>query len=208
MDLQADVKAYLETLTEEQRAAWMVNLQLSYASRAARASLPMTNVERRAEEPLDSHRTWEPPDAQELAQYAQAPQPHAQESSEDESGTTHQFHEHPEPSDPGSVQQPEEEVTHEATAQQETAARPPIPLVTEPPAPSAVVQQAQPANTSEDAPQPPTSTARPAVAPAVDTTTPVKARPPMPTALPCAQPTPPTEPQAHAISPSLPAQAG
>ena len=35
MDLQADVKAYLETLTEEQRAAWMVILQLSYASRAA-----------------------------------------------------------------------------------------------------------------------------------------------------------------------------
>ena len=63
MDLQSDVKAYLETLTEEQRAAWMINLQLSYSSRAARAShssepsqsvasLPMTNVERRAEEPL------------------------------------------------------------------------------------------------------------------------------------------------------------
>ena len=61
MDLQADVKAYLETLTEEQRAAWMVNLQLSYASRTAPqashssepsqsvASLPMTHVERRAE---------------------------------------------------------------------------------------------------------------------------------------------------------------
>ena len=106
MDLQADVKAYLQTLTEEQRAAWMVNLQLSYASRTAPqashssepsqsvASLPMTHVERRAEEPLDTHRTWEPPDDQELAQYAQAPQPNAQESSEEESGTTHQFHEH------------------------------------------------------------------------------------------------------------------
>ncbi len=207
MDLQADVKAYLETLTEEQRAAWMVNVQLSYASRAAHAShssepsqsvasLPMTNVERRAEEPLDSHRTWEPPDAQELAQYAQAPQPHAQESSEDESGTTHQFHDHTEPSEHGSVQQPEEELTHEATAQQETAARPPIAQVTEPPAPPAVVQQAQPANPSEDEPQPPTFTARQAAAPAADTTTPVKARPPLPTALPCAQPTPPTEPKA------------
>ena len=213
MDLQADVKAYLETLTEEQRAAWMVNLQLSYASRAAQASyssepsqsvasLPMTHVERRAEEPLDSHRTWEPPDDQELAQYAQAPQPHAQESSEEESGTTHQFHEHiePTPSDHGSVQQPEEELTHAATAQQETAARPPIVQVTEPPAPSAFVQQAQPANTTGDEPQPPTSTAQQAVAPAADTITPVKARPPMPTALPCAQPTPPTEPKARSFT--------
>ena len=91
MDLQADVKAYLQTLTEEQRAAWMVNLQLSYASRTAPqashssepsqsvASLPMTHVERRAEEPLDTHRTWEPPDDQELAQYTSAPQPNAPE---------------------------------------------------------------------------------------------------------------------------------
>ena len=35
MDLQSDVKAYLETLTDEQRAAWMINLQLSYSSRTA-----------------------------------------------------------------------------------------------------------------------------------------------------------------------------
>ena len=205
MDLQSDVKAYLEIVTEEQRAAWMINLQLSYASRAARAShssepsqsvasLPMTNVERRAEEPLDSHRTWEPPDAQELAQYA--PQPGACESSEDESGTTHQFQAHSEPSDPGSVQQPEEELTHEATALPETAARPPITPVTEPPAPSAVLQQAPPTNTLADEPPAPASSAPPAEAPATDTTTPVKARPPMPTALPCAQPTPPTEPKA------------
>ena len=208
MDLQADIKAYLETLTEEQRAAWMVNLQLSYASRTAPqashssepsqsvASLPMTHVERRAEEPLDTHRTWEPPDDQELAQYAQAQQPHAQESSEEESGTTHQFHEHIEPSDHGSVQQPEEELTHEATAQHETAAILPIVQVTEPPAPSAFVQQAQPADTTGDEPQPQTSTAQQAAAPAADTTTPVKARPPLPTALPCAQPTPPTAPKA------------
>ena len=127
MDLQADVKAYLQTL-------WMVNLQLSYASRTAPqashssepsqsvASLPMTHVERRAKEPLDTHRTWEPPDDQELAQFTQAPQPNALESSEEESGTTHQFHKHLEPSDHGSVQQPEEELTHEATAQHETTA--------------------------------------------------------------------------------------
>ena len=202
MDLQADVKAYLETLTEEQRAAWMVNLQLSYASRAAQASHssePSQSVaslpERRAEAlRLAPH--VEPPDDQELAQYAQAPQPHAQESSEEDSGTTHQFHEHIEPSDHGSVQQPEEELTHEATAQHETAARPPIVQVTEPLAPSAFVQQAQPADTTGDEPQPQTSTAQQAVAPAADTTTPVKARPPLLTALPCAQPTPPTEPKA------------
>ena len=85
MDLQADVKAYLQTLTEEQRAAFMVNLHLSYASRTAQqasqssepaqsvASLPMTRVERRtAQEPLDTHRTWEPPDEQETAQYETA----------------------------------------------------------------------------------------------------------------------------------------
>ena len=110
--------------------------------------------------------------------------------------TTHQFQAHTEPSDPGSVQQPEEELTHEATAQQETAARPPIPLVTEPPAASAVLQQALPANSLEVEPHPPTSTVPPAAAPTVDTTTPVKARPPLPTALPCAQPAPPTEPKA------------
>ena len=93
------------------------------------------------------------------------------------------------------VQQPEEELTHEATAQHETAAMPPIAHVTEPPAPSAFVQQAQPADTTGDEPQPQTSTAQQAAAPAADTTTPVKARPPLPTALPCAQPTPPTEPK-------------
>ena len=144
MDLQADVKAYLQTLTEEQRAAWMVNLQLSYASRTAQqasqssepsqsvASLPMTHVERRAEEPLDTHRTWEPPDDQELAQYETALQPNAPESSEEESGTSHQFQEHPEPSEHGSVPQPEEELTNEATAQQETTALPSHVQVTEP----------------------------------------------------------------------------
>ena len=126
MDLQADVKAYLQTLTEEQRAAFMVNLQLSYASRTAQqasqssepaqsmASLPMTRVERRAKEPLDTHRTWEPPDEQEIAQYETALQPNAPESSEEESGTSHQFQEHPEPSEHGSISQPEEELTNEA----------------------------------------------------------------------------------------------
>ena len=204
MDLQADVKAYLQTLTEEQRAAWMVNLQLSYASRTAPqashssepsqsvASLPMTHVERRAEEP---HRTWQRPDDQELAQHTQAPQPNALESSEEESGTTHQFHEHLEPSDHGSVQQPEEELTHEATAQHETTGLPSPVQVTEPPAPSAFEQYAPPADTTGGEPQPPTATVPQASAPAADTTTPVKARPPLPTALPCAQPTPPTEPK-------------
>ena len=159
MDLQADVKAYLQTLTEEQRAAWMVNLQLSYASRTApqashssEPSQSMASLPIRAEESLDTHHTWEPPDDQELAQYAQAPQPNAQESSEEESGTTHQFHEHIEPSDHGSVQQPEEELTHEA------AALPPSVQATEPPAPSAFVQQAQPVDTTGDEPQLPTST--------------------------------------------------
>ena len=187
MDLQSDVKAYLETLTEEQRAAWMINLQLSYSSRVARAShssepsasvasLPMTNVERRAEEPLDSDRTWEPPDEQELAQYAQAPQPNALETSEEESGTTHQFHEHAEPSHNGSVPQPEEEITGEATAlhQVTVAIQPPVQATTPPVDPMGDEPQQPPARMPQ---------------------TPVKARPPLPTALPCAQPTPPTEPK-------------
>ena len=129
MDLQSDVKAYPETLTEEQRAVWMT-YSFSYSSRAARAShssepsasvasLSMTNVERRAEESLDSYRTWEPLDAQELAQYASQPQ--VRESFEDESGTTYQFQAYTESSDPGSVQQPEEELTHEATDGSQTA---------------------------------------------------------------------------------------
>ena len=207
MDLQADVKAYLQTLTEEQRAAWMVNLQLSYASRTAQAShssepsqsvasLPMTNVERRAEEPLDTHRTWEPPDEQELAQYAQAPQPNALESSEEDSGTTHQFHEHAEPSDNGSVQQPEEEMTGEATAlhQVTVAIQPPV-QATESPAPSAFAPPAPSVDPMGDEPQQPPARMPQASPPVADTTTPVKTRPPLPTALPCAQPTPPTEPK-------------
>ena len=207
MDLQSDVKAYLETLTEEQRAAWMINLQLSYSSRVARAShssepsasvasLPMTNVERRAEEPLDTNRTWEPPDEQELAQYAQAPQPNAMETSEEESGITHQFHEHAEPSDNGSVPQPEEEITGEATAlhQVTVAIQPPV-QATASPATSAFAHPALPVEPIRDEPPQPPARMPQASQPVADTTTPVKARPPLPTALPCAQPTPPTEPK-------------
>ena len=210
MDLQADVKAYLQTLTEEQRGAFMVNLQLSYASRAAQqpshssepaqsvASLPMTRVERRAEEPLDTHRTWEPPDDQELAQYDTALQPNAQESSEEESGTSHQFQEHPQTSEHGSISQPEEEPTTEAGAQEETTAPLPNVQTPEPTAQPVPDQQTQPTTTNTTGGEPviPTAPEPQAPAPAADTTTPVKARPPLPTPLPCAQPTPPTEPQA------------
>ena len=194
MDLQSDVKAYLETLTDEQRAAWMINLQLSYSSRTARshssepsasvASLPLTNVERRTEEPLETSRTWQPPDEQELAQYARAPQPDAMDTSEED-----------EPSEHGSVPQPEEEVTGEATAlHQITVDIQPPDQAPATPATSALAQPTLPVEpTREEPPQPPARMPQ-ASQPVADTTTPVKARPPLPTALPCAQPTPPTAP--------------
>ena len=54
MDLQSHVKAYLQTLTDEQRAAFMVNLQLSYASRTAQqASQSSESVHRLHAGPRD-----------------------------------------------------------------------------------------------------------------------------------------------------------
>ena len=139
----------------------MVNLQLGYASRTAQqasqssepaqsvASLPMTRVERRtSEEPFDTHRTWEPPDDAELAQNEVALQPNVRDSSEEESGTSHQFQEHPEPSEHGSVSQPEEEVTTEALAQEETTAPTTSATGQEPSAPPDPEPQAQPVPTS------------------------------------------------------------
>ena len=177
MDLQADVKAYLQTLTEEQRAAWMVNLQLKPLSLTSQPLLraltirgkPSNDTRRKTSRRALGHAPHVgAPDDQELAQYTQAAQPNGVESSEEESGTTHQFHEHLEPSDHGSVQQPEEELTHEATAQHETAALPPPVQVTEPPAPSAFVQHAPPVDTTGDEPQPPTATVPRASAPSAD----------------------------------------
>ena len=185
----------------------MINLQLSCSSRVARAShssepsasvasLPMTNVERRAKEPLDTNRTWEPPDEQKLAQYAEAPQPNALKTSKKESGTTHQFHDHAEPSDNGSVPQPEEEITGEATAlhQVTVAIQPPV-QATASPASSTFAQPAPPVDPIGEEPQQPPAHLPQASLPVADTTTLVKARPPLPTALPCAQSTPPTEPK-------------
>ena len=131
-------------------------------------------VERRAEEPLDTNRTWEPPDEQELAQYAQAPQPNAMKTSEKESRTTHQFHEHAEPSDNGSVPQPEEEITGEATAlhQVTVAIQPPV-QATASPAPSAFAQPALPVEPIRDEPQQPPARMPQASQPVADTTTPV-----------------------------------
>ena len=199
MDLQSDVKAWLKTLTAEQQSAFMVNLQLSYASRSAQqtslssepaqsvASLPMTRLDRStAEEPLDTHRTWEPPDEQELAQYGTAytagsPRVFRRGDWYDlpVSGTSTAFR--------AWFHQPTE-VTTEATAQDAPAPLPNNSTQGEPLAPPAHEPQAQ-------VPQTPT-TPVPISVPEDPTVTPVEARPPMPTPLSSAQPTPPSEPKA------------
>ena len=88
--------------------------------------------------------------------------------------------------------------------QHETTALPSPVQVTEPPAPSAPEQQAQPVptNTTGGEPQMPTDTEPQAPAPAADTTTPVKARPPMPTTLP-SEPKAPPEPSFHHPQPKV-----
>ena len=148
----------------------------------------MTRLDRStAEEPLDTRRTWEPPDEQELAQYTTAPRPEVREPSEDGAGTTFQFREHPQLSEPGSISQLEEEVPTKATAlgtSQPVPNNPGQPL-----APSANEPQAQHSDT----------TPVPAWVPEDPTVVPIKARPPTPTPLPSAQPTPPSAPKAKQL---------
>ena len=101
----------------------------------------------------------------------------------------------PEPSEHGSISQPEEELTNEAPAQQEPTAPPSPAQATEPTTSSAPEQQAQPVTStttgggSQRHQQPRSLKPQPWWL-----TQPH--RPPLPTPLPCTQPTPPPKPKA------------